>query len=354
MSSIVSNSMDKPRFCERARRSLLLSASLIVAVQFGMGLMLDGPWRHWRFPKVAEGLRLVRALDQPPTIVGLGSSRLGAAFRDVEMTEQLRQTTAMPNACVVNLGMEAGDFLVSEFVLDRLLADGVKPQTLVLEVAPEFLARDNLWVVSHARRQLRWQDLPGVFHDLQRERHLLRLVTTRLVPCYGFRSELRQAMVRAWSNRACGGSLWGTRNLPSITEVAVHPWRERLVWLGHGREWLKDFHVGGAGQRALERILRRCDTDGIEVILVHVPVSTPRRSLVTPAMAQTFHGYVSRLAWEHHCRFEDWQDRIPDELFADDHHLSREGALEFSHAFAQDVLADHASYREGRVQAYAR
>ena len=60
--------------------------------------------------------------------------------------------------------------------------------------------------------------------------------------------------------------------------------------------WLTPYHVGGVSLAALERTLRLCRDNGIEPILVGVPVTRWHRQNYTPAIEAAYRGEMDRLA----------------------------------------------------------
>jgi hypothetical protein len=349
-------SAPRSRYRRRAFWSLVWAILIFFTAQAATGVLLDYWWLEVRFPQAAAVLADASSRSRSPDIICLGSSRLGAAFRPAEITANVRRLTGDEGLEAFNACIEAGDTITAEFMLDQLLRQGARPAVVVVEVSPETLADRNAWMHLHVSRQLRWQDVPGLWLDAWRTRNLPRLAAGRVVPLHAYRRELcasaRAAWPAAWTLR------WGNRrkqpkperdDLPFVdtqkvtgrSDKPLPPWEQRLIWLPMVRGWLKDYRLGGAALRALDRIVNRCQEEGIEVILVGVPVSTPHRQLYTPAIEAEFLACMNQLTERPGCRFLDWRDRFPDELFVDNHHLFREGALAFSRQFASEVLVRH-------------
>jgi hypothetical protein len=120
------------------------------------------------------------------------------------------------------------------------------------------------------------------------------------------------------------------------------------------RRWLRHYQVGGTAAAALERLLGRCRSHRIAVVLVGVPVTRPHRDTYTAAIEAEFHAHLERLCQTYGCRFVDYRDQVPDSLFVDNHHLHLGGGMYFSQRLAREVLApvwraeiDHSADREG-------
>jgi hypothetical protein len=104
------------------------------------------------------------------------------------------------------------------------------------------------------------------------------------------------------------------------------------------RNWLQDYEVGGIASLALERVLQRCQANGIRVLLVAPPVSAAHRALYTPEIEAAFRAELARLTADFPCPFLDYRDRIPDEYFYDNHHLLNAGAALFTQELTQEVI----------------
>jgi hypothetical protein len=104
------------------------------------------------------------------------------------------------------------------------------------------------------------------------------------------------------------------------------------------RRWLKGYQVGGTAAEACERLIDRCQANGMTVILVGVPLTKAHRDLYTPGIEHGFLTYVEDVADRHGCRFVDYRDRVPDDMFLDNHHVLRSGGEYFSRILTDEVL----------------
>jgi hypothetical protein len=342
-------SAQRSRYRRRGLRCLLWAGLGCIVVQLGFSLLLDSWWLGLRFPQLTAVVADAERQARSPEVVCLGSSRLGVAFRPNEIT----QTSARHafNACI-----EAGDPLTSEFMLNRLLERNIRPEIVIVEVSPETLAEKNAWMHLHVSRQIRWLDVPEVLTDVWRSRNLPRLAAARLVPLHTYRRELGAKVELSrtpWKSKQKRRPTQeeqlpfvDTLRITAQNEKDLPPWEKRLIWVPLVCGWLQDYRLGGAAERALERIVTRCRQEQIEVILVGAPVSSPHRALYTPAIESEFQACMARLTSQRGCRFLDWRDRFADELFVDNHHLFREGALAFSADLVNEL--DHQPVAQAR------
>ncbi len=105
------------------------------------------------------------------------------------------------------------------------------------------------------------------------------------------------------------------------------------------QQTLRDYRPGGNAAAVLERLLSCCRTNGIEPILLSVPLSSAHRGQYAPAIESAFQGYIAAMAQKYSCRYCDYRSAVPDAFFLDHHHAGPNGAALFSRRFALEVLA---------------
>jgi hypothetical protein len=332
--------------------------AVFVLAQVTGSLTLDYLWPQVRFPVLAKQLNRLKTISPPPTVVCLGSSRLGTSIFDTEMTQVLRQATGDPDALVFNASMPVGDPVVSEHVLRQLLKQGVRPRVVLLEMCPEAVNHRNYWIDIHISRQLLWQDVPVHLVNIVRTGNLLRLLNNRVLPLYAHRVNLcRQVADQVQGLPAA--ALVEQREKPSAPETPTGAdaglnWTQIIVaaqkpkpdinqrtldGLEGIQRLLRSYCPGGPSGAALERILQLCGQSGTEVILLGVPLASAHRQLYTLPIEMSYQAYVKKLCETYGCRFVDCRDALPDTLFLDHHHAEPAGGILFSRKFTTEVLA---------------
>src|SRR5260370_11282681 len=105
----------------RVCRVLVWMALSIVAVEIGVGLLLDRPGLllRFRFREARVRLEQLKATERQPDVVFLGSSRMEAL-----PTSVVAQTLGV-QPC--NLAVGAGDMTTSAFMLEQVFREKVKP-----------------------------------------------------------------------------------------------------------------------------------------------------------------------------------------------------------------------------------
>ena len=215
-----------------------------------------------------------------------------------------------------------------------------------MEVSPETLARRDNWLDQQALRLLGWRDFPEAAAALARNGKILYLLGARLLPLYMHRYQVRKEAVALLGSLARPDPDLPVGE-PPVPPPAPDPPPPPLTQELHAAQEaglavytreLRDYRVGGVSARRLQRLLRRCRSLGLPVVLVGAPVSSPCRRAYTPEVNDAFLAYIGRLARLYPCVFTDWRDRVPDEFFIDAHHAGREGGVYFSRRFAGAVL----------------
>jgi hypothetical protein len=332
----------------RCRQALLWTFGTFLVCQLAAGLLLDFVWPGVRFRGLdyaLEQCRTAAASPERPLVLALGSSRFGCGLLTHVVEAELGPDPAAPR--VINFSMPGGDFITAEHLYQRARAVGCRPSLVLLEVSPETLARRNLWLDMHSLRQLTWLDGPQFASDLVRSGHALRYLASRFVPLYVHRDHLRHLALQQLGLEN-PEEVKHRHQLEAFFNAAVVQSEqtftpEQMVQKSQAgaayiQRWLRNYQVGGNAKRSFDRLLERCATDGVLVVLVAVPVSTPHRRLYTPEIECAFQSAIrAALVRYPTMRYLDLRGAIPDADFYDNHHTTTAGAQAFSRRLAQEL-----------------
>ena len=322
----------------RARRVLAVAAIAVAVAQLAAGLALDTAPARVRFAHGARVLDQARALGGAPYVLLLGSSRFWQLDADTAAVA-LRETVGGDGPGLLKGAMPAGDPIVADYLLVRLLAEGSHPRLIALEISPEIIANPSRWVAEHAVRFFTWRDVAVWTPEIVRAGKTRQVAAARFAPIHLYRRELLT---------------WITGVQPPYLRVAAPvqaaaagpadhdgagPNAATLFGLRETRKWLRRYRVDGGAARALERLLARCHDAGIRVALVGVPVSSWVRELYTPEIERTFGAYIDRVSRRYGAEFVDYRAKVPDRFFRDHHHLNRRGSELFVRLLVAEVLA---------------
>jgi hypothetical protein len=354
-----------------------LWATLFYAViTLVLDIAIDGRWRNLRSPSMVDVLhQMVECRPDGPDVVCLGTSRLGSAFSGDDVLQQMIQLTGKSDLEVFNASNGSQDFITSDFILEQMLARGHAPKLAIVEIAPEMVARHDLWLGSHvmpgpsadnladyvAGLCRSWMNAPGILSD-------------HLYPMYRCRRQMWMAANYALNLDLPGSEGWHRRSAwssgadPHGVQVQQRLIVERFLdtdqrklrearvkdGLRTIRYWLGNYHVGGLVCEALERFLQRCEQHRVHVLLVVPPVGSEQRQLYSRAIEVEFQEYLHGLLERHDCACIDCRAYLPDECFSDNHHVRvPEGSVPFSLRLTREVLVPQWQALQG-VQRMAR
>jgi len=333
----------------RGFRIVLWTMGLFVLAQVLGGLVLDYLWIRVRFPWQADMYEILQARARPPEILFLGSSRFGCTWDCNILDAGLRQELGEQSPRTFNCSLPYGDPTVCERVFDDLLHMGYRPKMVVVEVNPVGLARRDNWLNQQALRLLDWRDVPEAFQALCRNGKIMYLVRGRLLPLYLHRYQLCKGAVAKLDALFHPQPVRTPADPPVQAPVQADPepppplapavLAQIKASCDEVSRGVKNFQIGGVASGRLERLLDRCRSLGIAVLLVQPPVSSHYRQAIGAQADGIFAEYIRMLAQRYGCRYCDWSDRLPDLYFKDEHHAFVQGGVYVSRRFGPEVLA---------------
>jgi hypothetical protein len=249
---------------------------------------------------------------------------------------------------VFNLGQAGGGPLYELLNLRRLLDAGVRPDVVLVEVMPPALSNDAPAEGLFAKQvpKLGYRDLarlapycddPGV---LRRQ-----WAGVRVAPWYSLRFYLMSHVLAGflpWQQRVdfqwrmMDDAGWSGYPFDSITDA------DRARGVAAVRkdfeEGLKTFRIAPRQDRMLRDLIALCQREGIRVGLYWLPESPTFRGWYPQQVRTLLDEYLAELLHEYEVPMFDASDWLPEEAFADGHHLMKRGAREFSRRFGRECL----------------
>ena len=303
-------------------------------------------------------LRLERSAPPgTPRVILLGTSRTGFAFA-AGRTQQTVAEAGTP-AVVFNYGIPGAGPVAHRIFLGRLIAEGHRPDLLVLEILPPILAdlpdgpreaniitgdtltSDEVELASRygvpgerLRRQWREAAQSPLYA------HRFKLIG-RLFP-----SALSWQLRYDWG-RTPDPNGWNRADVLEVTDDE----RARGVE-SSAREYrgmLQYDLPAGPSVTALRDTLALCRTEGIPVVLVILPESTSFRALYPPVAEVKLSRFLAGLTAEFGYPVTDARSWMPDNAFMDGHHLLRPGGEAFTDRLTAEVILPFLRARTGRT-----
>ncbi len=333
----------------RGPAALVWGVVFFAACQFGFSLLMD----RWQ-PELCDpeygykfhGLRdLQRSAPGGPLVVAIGSSRTNLGLRPDVLSDFRTPTGQRP--VIFNCALNGSGPLLELICLRRLLADGIRPDGLVIEVHPALLNQDTGWTEESTLNinRLRWVDLPVLrrlaAHPWQLLRHWCR---SRLAPSFTHRFCIMTRYAPKflpWETRQDGWRQMDRSGWMPYTYAAVDAARYRKGVEYARREYtsaLAHFHISAMPDRALREMLTLCRAEGIPALLLLMPEGSEFRSWYPAAAGEVLARYLDGLNREFGTRVIDARTWVPDHYFFDSHHLLPCGATEFTRHFGREGL----------------
>lgn len=341
----------KLRYAHRGRSALYVGLASFVAVQLLLSCAMDYADTTLRDPLWGRKLVLLRsrmaAEPERPLIVILGSSRaaLGLRLEDLPALE----LADGPTPIVFNLGIMGAGPVHELMFLHRLLAEGIRPQRILLEIHPLLLHEDpgfgELAVLNVNR--LDWSDLGVLGRFVYDPAKMYRQwVRSRLLPCLSHRVLYQMQFAPRWLEPVY-------RN-----DYLVMTRLDRSGWTPHFRETVNSveyrqclelsvtsyepafnqYCITQLPDRAVREILEICNRKQIAAGLFLMPEAADFQSAYTAEARRKLDDYLALLHSEYGVPVFDVTNGAADADFADGHHLLPPGAAAFASRFERDVL----------------
>jgi hypothetical protein len=326
---------------QRSFAAVLSGLMAFAALQLGLAGLVE-----IRMPEVRD-LAYARRLHhlqqslragpaKPWTVLMLGSSRVQWAFRVNKDEEKAWGQTLGHPVATFNFGVPGAAPLTELLTWNHLHRDGVRPNLLLIEVLPAYLAAPPMdyGELFLPTDRVCWQDLPLIQRYMGNTRTGLR------------RDWLESWPMAGYTHRVGLLSLVGPDLLPTEYRLAgdegleesgvqqifdprfTSAQRLRAMQLASDQyhPQLAGFHLGGPQCQALRELLASCRKEGTPVALVVMPEGPTFRSWYPPGTWEIAKKWLTQMSEEYDAPLVIARDWIDDEEdFLDSHHLLRSG-----------------------------
>lgn len=330
----------------RRRAAAALAIGLVLAAfsQVGFGWAIYTERSPLRDPVYFDKLALLREHpvfwpatappDRPVTLLFVGSSRTLNAVNARAAADQLTKQLGRPVA-TYNFAQAGAGPVTNAVYVRRLIKDGVKPDFVLIEVHPVFLAGqrpdppETRWLLPF---RLRPEELPVVrgmgFPAATPAVHGLRGFTAPW-------SEYRFLILDRYApfmlmdaNRLNGGHEPDGFGFTRMKDFVVP--EEKAHYLGIALSqyayYFQGYRPNGPGLAAIRDTLEQCRAAGWKAGLVLMPESDTWRRWYDAEGLRQVEPLMAGLAAEFRVPVFDTRRWLPDELTMDGHHLTGPGA----------------------------
>jgi hypothetical protein len=325
-------------------RGIVLSALAVMAgVHFAIALTIDLRFPAFHDHEFYRRLELLRACrdehpDRPLALV-LGSSRIAVGVRP-EVLPPIYAPDGR-EVLVFNHSHLAADSISVLMGYQRLRRAGIRPDYLVVEVMPSCLTIKRPMLTFES---MTLTDIPSVRRLFDPFEMSWRYVRPRLFQLHRNRTDFLRTVAPSSAEPACacqelgplGGSCVGEVLFASATPEET---RRRTEGSRAGYQPHLDPLVLADNQiRAVDTILRYARADGTKAVLIRTPESSDYRSWYGPTAEATMAAFVDERRARNKVPVVDARCWLPDEDFADGHHVFLAGADRFTRLLAERVL----------------
>ncbi len=324
-----------------------LQLGLAVAIEIGMPQIRDRTYER-RLRLVKKSLRAKPV--KPWTVLMMGSSRVQWGFRvDKDEEKDWAQIVGHPVEAF-NFGVAGSASLTELLTWYRLRRDGVRPNLLLIEVLPAFLAAPahDLGNIILPTERIGWRDLPLVERYAGDARKNVRREWLESWPLAGFTHrfsflslvgrDLLPPTYRLANVEAVDES--GAPYQVFMTPITSEERRRRTEYAaGEYQPLLARFKLGGPQCQALRELLAACRKDGVPVALVVMPEGPTYRSWYPPGTWEIIQEWLTQVSREFDAPLVNAHEWInDDEDFMDSHHLLPTGRIKFKERLERECI----------------
>jgi hypothetical protein len=335
----------------RARTALGWALLCFAAFQAATALALERLLPSVRDCEYGDKLTRLLALREQapdrPLVLLLGSSRSLMCFQ----ADRVQARWDGRDVQAFNFGLRGAGPMLQLVVLRRLLADGIQPDLLLLEVLPPLLNQpgdrplEEEWLQGS---RLRVSELQRVSRYHSHPPRLVRQwLKMRWAPCGFYGRELR-----GWLADGVPEPPPPPGELVVAGPLDAHGWQpyfpDGLTSEKRKRFWevaraqygptFGEYCLASEPARALEDLLDLCDRRGVRVAFVLMPEGSEFRALYPEAMRAGLESYLGELSQRRRIPIVDGRQWVDDAGFWDAHHATPAGALAFTERFNHQGL----------------
>jgi hypothetical protein len=322
---------------------------MYIGVQSAL-LVITNRWLpSLRDPEYGYKLALLRQriAEEPKRelILILGSSRSGYGFRpDVVPAWQSREANP---PIIFNFALTGSGPILELVCLRRLLAAGIHPARLLIEVLPPTLYQEGTWseIAWLNLNRLSWDDVQLLRRYAEQPRQFgFDWCRAHVAPCFAQRFCIMSRYAPGWLPWETRQDIWlgldrsGWMTYPHTILDAAGQCRALEFARRQYAAALARFHITPVADRALRELLALCRHEDIRATLVLMPEGTIYQSWYPAAARAEIDGYLTSVSREYGVPVIDARSWLPDTAFFDSHHLHPDGATAFTERFAREVL----------------
>ena len=283
-----------------------------------------------------------------PLWLVMGSSRVDEGLRPALLLEQMRSGDA---PLIFNFGMGGVGLFRQSVSLRRLLADGIMPRRVGIEITPMLMDRETEMfadvprLIVRARRDeidelCRRAADPNATHK--------SWLQSRLDPFYEYGMQIPNQtlslrllplpFIRHLENRPYDNWGWfiGPPGAPPLDAYRQQLESARQEYV---MDFTENFTVSRNFDKDLRAVLDLCRNTGMDVFLLRMPEDRDFQAFYPARANAAVEAYLAKIEGEYGVRMIDARSWFPErDNFFDGHHLNATGAELFTRRFADELM----------------
>ena len=325
----------------RPRRALAWCLASFCTLQLALAAAIElrAPWlRDPVYDRKLDQLQArISAEPAAPLVLALGSSQTFDGFH-AELLERRLSSSAGPRPIVYNFGLPGAGPLSELLVLKRLLAQGIRPDLLLLEVTPGLMHGAEQIAMSGDRLAIGELRTAAPFASNYEYFAAVRLLRS-LVPFHTHRESLLLAALPEWAAPRRWGMTFqmfdprGWEGIPQTSDAERAVYAKVLA--DAYRPLLSSRQLDPRSCDCLRQLLDLCRDEQIRTVLVLMPQAESFAGLYSHEMQTAIEVELAQLEAEFSVLCIDARGWMADADFYDSQHLLATAAGDFSERLAQ-------------------
>jgi hypothetical protein len=340
----------------KGRRIVLWTLACIVVSQPALSIYLDKQRLEMRDPLYGHRLQHLRErLTESPNsslFLIMGSSRVKYSVRPDAM--QLPSVVNRLQPIVYNFGINGMGTIRELMHLRRLLADGIRPKWLLVEIWPPLWAEAGFFRESRmvqGEDDLHWRDWLVLCRYFRNDSDVLRLAIQKsLTPLRAYRDTLlsftaqslltpdQLSEIRKRARDALPSDRGGWFPLPFEVTTPEEKHRAKRDGEDKIKPLLQTVSIDPRSDSALRELLAECRQRDISVTLILLPEPSWTRSWYTAQARFVVRDYLTRLRHDCAVPIVDARAWASDDEFSDSSHMGGKGVGAFSRRLGREVV----------------
>jgi hypothetical protein len=336
----------------RPRTIIATFALILIAFNTSATLLLNELNPALRDPEYGGRITRLKSRlaenPQRPLVLIVGSSRTAMGVRPGEWEAIRTSKAGTPDPLIFNLSMIGGGPILELIVIQRAIADGIRPVAIWLEYWPPLMneERDDAGCVTIDR--LGSKDR-AILYDYCRNPGSIdrELQSDRMNPIYFSRHRLLSQLFPRWiPTNARVDWMWSdidSWGWKPGCDFQPGPSKSRSILVSQARDVFANrfekYQIDPSKDRALREAIALARKSGIEIGLIFMPESSEFRNWYPAAVEDAARQHLQRLTRDLGIQVIDARDWMDDGLFSDGFHLTRIGAKEFTRKLSPVIAA---------------